>query len=75
MSDIDIPATPLENWCFIHGRVSGWVNKEQIVTSHVYSLRGNLLTTQSGSRYILSDKTDGNNEWDKLETHIKERFK
>lgn len=75
MSDQDMPATPLENWCFHRSRVIGWVNEQQIVTSSVYSLRGNLLTTQSGSRYLLSEKTDGNNEWDKLKTHLKDRLK
>lgn len=75
MRDTDIPATKIENWFLSHGRISGWVNKEQIVTSHVYSLLGNLLTTQSGSRYLLSEKTDGDSEWEKLETYIKERFK
>lgn len=72
---MEIPATPIENWFFMNGRVSGWVNKKQVVTSQVYSLRGNFLTTLSGSTYLLSNKTDGDNEWDKLEKFIQDANK
>lgn len=75
MSKMEIPATSIENWFFMNGRVGGWVDKKQVVTSQVYSLRGNFLTTLSGSTYLLSEKTDGNNEWDKLEKFIQDSNK